>query len=200
MRPVVSAPCPCLVSCRRHQRIWVGVLTVALCAPFIAHSGEWKFGTSIGANLTATDNVFLAPAGQAQSDLVLGVTPSFSASLNAARLQVSATIAPTLYTYLQNQQADYAAGNLSATGTLEAAEKFFYIDGFAYTYSTFASPFATQPQSGASITSNRVQTAVVGLSPYIKSTTSSGISYLLRDDNTYTISDSSGLPNIYVNN
>src|SRR5215470_7057194 len=200
MRPAESAPCLRLASCRPVHRIWVCLLATSLCAPFLAHGGEWRFGTSIGANLTATDNVFLAPAGQETKDLVLGVTPSFSANLDAARLKVSATIAPTLYTYMQHSDFDYVAGNLNATASLEAAEKFFYIDGFAYSFSTFASPFATQPQSGASITNNRIQTAVVGLSPYIKSVTSSGISYLLRNDNTYSISDTSGLPNIYVNN
>ena len=201
MRPVVSAPCPCLVSYRRRQRILVCLLGVLfLRAPFHVHAGEWKFGASIGANLTATDNVFLAPAGQEQRDLVLGVVPSFSASLDAARLKVNVNLSPTLYTYMQNQQADYIAGAGSAVASLEAAEKFFYIDGFVQNYQTFISPFATQPESGASITNNRTQTTVLNLSPYIKSTTSSGVSYLFRDDNTWSTSDTAGLSNVYVNN
>ena len=57
---------------------------MSLYAPSLVHGGEWKFGTGVGADLTATNNVFLAPAGQETRDLVLGVTPSFSASLDAA--------------------------------------------------------------------------------------------------------------------
>src|SRR5207342_2426064 len=33
-------------------------------------AGEWKLGASIGAGVTLTDNVFLAPPGQQETDLV----------------------------------------------------------------------------------------------------------------------------------
>jgi uncharacterized protein (PEP-CTERM system associated) len=197
-------PAKCIVSLllllrrRRRDTICLNLILVGLCAPCAA--GEWKLGASIGAGLQLTDNVFLAPAGQQEADLVVNVTPSISATLDSARLKVRATFAPTLYAYVQNPGSDYVANNLSAFATLEAAEKFFYIDANALVAETYISPFASQPQSGASITSNRTQTTVLGLSPYIKSTTNSGISYLLRDDNTYSNGNSSVLANIYTNN
>ncbi len=196
-------PAKCIVSFvlllrRRRNAVWLHLILVGLCAPCAA--SEWKLGASISAGATLTDNVFLAPAGQQQADLVLNVTPAITANLDQARLKVQASFAPTLYKYVQNPTSDYLANNLNAAASLEAAEKFFYIDARALVAETYISPFATQPLSGASITNNRTQTTVLGLSPYIKSTAGSGLSYLLRDDNTYTNGNNSVQANIYTNN
>lgn len=200
MRP---AKCPVyllLLLCRRRNTVWLQLILISLFASSAAADTPWKFGASIGAGATLTDNVFLAPSGQQQSDLVLNVTPTLTASLDAARLKVQASFAPTLYTYVQNPGSDYVANNLSAFASLEAAEKFFWVDAFARVSETYISPFASQPQNGASITQNRTTTTVLGLSPYIKSTTSSGVSYLVRSDSTYSSSNTSGLANSYGQN
>jgi uncharacterized protein (PEP-CTERM system associated) len=199
MRPVKCIT-QLLPACTQRYRVWLQVMLICLCAPSAAPGAEWKFGTSISASGTLTDNVNLAPPGQQQSDFILGITPSIRADLDAARLKVHASLAPTLYTYVQNSQNDYLAGNLNAFASLEAAEKFFYIDASALVGESYLNPFRSQPENGGSITSNRIQTTTLGLSPYIKSTTSSGVSYLLRDDNTYSTSNYSGLANIYINN
>ena len=184
---------------RRRYRVWLQLL-ICLCAPGTILGAEWKLGASIGSQLTLTDNVFLAPSGHQESDLVLSVAPALTANLDAARLKVHASFAPTVYLYAQNPKSDYLSPNLDAFATLEAAEKFFYVEALARYTATYISPFASQPQNGASITNNRTETAVLGLNPYIKSTTSSGLSYLLRDENTFTTSKTSALANSYINN
>jgi uncharacterized protein (PEP-CTERM system associated) len=175
-------------------------------APNLVHGAEWKLGAAIGAGVTLTDNVNLAPSSSAQSDLIFNVTPSLTANLDGARLKVRASFAPTFYKYVETSQNDYVANNLNAFALLEAAEKFFYIEATAQILQTYVSPFATQPTNGTSVTNNRTQTTLLGLSPYIKSTTSSGISYLIRDDNNLTHNNAVyggnaalGVPNSYSN-
>ncbi len=200
MRPAKCTVYLLSLLCRRRNTVWLRLLLICLCAPTAAPCGEWKLGASIGVGLTLSDNIFLAPAGQQQTDLAVGVNPAIWANLDSARLKVHASFAPTLYAYVNNPTNDYVANNLNVFGTLEAAEKFFYIDANAQVGETYISPFATQPLNGASISNNRTQIAVLGVSPYIKSTTGSGLSYLLRDDNTWTASNSSGIANSYINN
>jgi len=140
-------------------------MAIYLSSVRVSLAAEWKLGAQVGVNGTLTNNVNLAPPGQQEADFVLGVTPILSANLDAPRLKVNAIAAPTFYKYVQDNQRDYVANNLNAFASLEAAEKFFYIDGLAQVQETYISPFATQPLNGASVTNNRVETTLLRLSP-----------------------------------
>lgn len=177
-------------------------LTAAFaCALVSAHShgADWKFATSIAGNATLSDNINLAPTGQEKTDLALSVSPSFSANLDGARLKVRANYTPTIYKYAQTSDNDYIANSLNAIANLEAVQEFLFVDAIAQVTQTFLSPFGPQPTDGANNTNNRSENRMLGLSPYIKHTTGSGITYVVRDDNTYTTSDSGSFNNIYAN-
>ncbi len=95
---------------------------------------------------------------------------------------------------------------VSLAGTLEAIEKFAYVDAQAYVSQTFQSPFGAQPGNLVNATQNRYTQQTYSVSPYIKGVLpSSGVSYQVRDDNYWTVAsnfggNSTSVPNTYSNN
>ena len=195
-----------LICLLRYRSLWdwlgawfqPSLAAAGIFAAGLAFGADWKFQSSIGANSTLTDNVGLTSSGQ-QTDLVTSISPSVSASLDGARLKVKAQYTPTINQYASTSQNNYIANYLNAMANLEAVEKFFYVDASASIFQSFLSPFAPQPTNTANATANRTQTTVLGVSPYIKSTTASGISYSLRDSNLYTTDNTSTANDTYFN-
>jgi len=177
------------------------VPSLALCgllASGSAVSADWKSTASISAYGTLTDNVDFSPVGR-RTDFITSITPTIATRLDGSRLKVQAQYSPTLNKYAVADEHDYVAQTLNASASLEAVEKFFYVDGTAQIAQTYISPFAPQPLNTTSATANRTQTTSLGLSPYIRSTTPSGVTYLLRDDNYYTSTNTSAISDSYLN-
>jgi uncharacterized protein (PEP-CTERM system associated) len=156
-----------------------------------------KVTAGISVSATATDNVNLAPPGQEQADFYFTITPRLGIQHEAPRFKFNASFAPSIVLYASNASNDQLYSNLSAIANLEAISNFFYIDASANTSQTFLSPFAPQPANIGTTTSNRVTTATFTVSPYIKGVTDSGISYSLRNTDTWTDTSSSAANNVY---
>lgn len=137
---------------------------------------------SLAGQATATDNVRLAPSGQRESDLSLQLTPGIRVTGRGARLQVSASYTPSAVAYAHSPDLNRFYNNLSANASLEAIEKFFYIDARATMTQQFLSPFGPKPQDIATSTSNRTEVRSYGISPYFRGQVAGGTSYLLRND------------------
>jgi uncharacterized protein (PEP-CTERM system associated) len=158
---------------------------------------DWKVTTGINVNATATDNVNLAPPGREEADFYFTITPRLGIQHEGPRLKLNAIFAPSVTFYAQHSENDNWANNFAAFANLEAIKNFFYIDASASVSQTFLSPFAPQPANIGTITANRVETGTVTLSPYIRGVTDSGISYDLRNTNTWTDTSSSATDNVY---
>ncbi len=108
--------------------------------------------------------------------------------------------------YANQTQNNSIAPNVNLSGSLEAIEKFAYIDATANLSTSFLSPFGPQPANLVNATSNRYTSQTYTVSPYIKGVLgSTNISYQVRDDNYWTASSSFGdssskVPNTYGNN
>ena len=74
----------------------------------------------------------------------------------------------------------------SLVGNLEILERIFFIEGAILASEQFLTPFGAQPADISNATQNRYTAANYRVSPYIKGTTSDGIRYELRNNNTWT--------------
>lgn len=157
--------------------------------------GQWNFSAGVSGTLTLTDNVELAPSGQQESDLVLGLSLPMGIRREGSRMKLEAEYIPTVYLYARNNESDDLQNNLRSLMSVEAVDDFFFVDAVANTYPTYISPLAPRPESGASITNNRTQQITLGFSPYIQRQTDRGWQYLFRNDNFWNTYTESGLSN-----
>lgn len=148
-----------------------------------ARPGKWNFSARAAAELTFTNNVALAPPGQEESDLILGLSLPLGVRRAGPRTLFLAEYIPTVYLYARNRESDYLQNNLRSFLSVEAVDDFFFVDAIANSYPTYVSPFLPRPGEGASISENRTQQTTLGFSPYIRHETPRGWSYLLRNDN-----------------
>jgi len=158
-----------------------------------ARGSDWKFGISGSTSATATDNATLAPKGQEKGDLILQVTPAFTASRAGARLKVNVSYAPSAIGYVDGTSNNRWVNTLAASGSLEAVENFFFIDARASISQQFLSPFGPTPTDLATATSNRSNVTSLGVSPYIRGHFgATGITYFARNDSNWTDASGSG--------
>jgi uncharacterized protein (PEP-CTERM system associated) len=165
---------------------------------------NWKISASGSATETYTSNVDFSPQGQAQSDWATSLTQTLGIRGEGSRLKVDGTLSVTEIFYVNQTQNNSIAPNVNLHGSLEAIEKFFWIDASANVNQTFLSPFGPQPTSLVNQTQNRYTQQTYTVSPYIKGQLGSNITYQVRDDSYWTIASNYGnnttaVPNTYSN-
>jgi uncharacterized protein (PEP-CTERM system associated) len=161
--------------------------------PVLAAASDWQFRAFGNAQLRLTNNVNLAPSGQTESEAVVTVTPGISAIREGARLKVSVNYAPSAVWYTQGTNSNTWYNTLSATGSLEAVEDFFFIDARASISQQFLSPFGPTPTDLAVPTANRSNVTSLGVSPWIRGVFGgTGITYFARNDSSWTSAGGSG--------
>jgi len=158
---------------------------------------DWAISIRTVESLTWTDNVFLAPAGQEKADMVLGLALPLGLRHDSARAKLWVDYTPTYYLYANSREFNNLQNNLHSLLTVAPVENFFFVDAIANMEQSYISPSGPRPVSGSSITDNRTQQTVLGLSPYIRRENDAGWSYLVRNDNfwtTYSGGDFNGVP------
>jgi uncharacterized protein (PEP-CTERM system associated) len=156
-------------------------------------AGGWSVQPSIDVRETYTDNAF-PDSTEAKSDFVTQVTPGIRIEGRTPRLTANFNYAPTVLFFARNNDANDVVNNLSAYANLEAVERFFFIEGSGYIAQSYVSPFAPRPTDIVNSTQNRLETRTATLSPYVRHE-GRDLEYELRNRNTWTSSDQSGLGN-----
>ena len=175
-----------------------GIGGVVATAPALAEN--WHFTASAGATETYTSNANYSVRELAQGDFVTSFTGGLAINGEGARLKLNGSINGTVTLYAGQTENNSFAPQVSLAGTLEAIEKFAYLEARATVSQTFISPFGAQPADLVNATQNRYTQQTYELSPYIQGVFgSSGVSYRVRDDNLWTVASSygnssSGLP------
>jgi len=188
---------------RALSRVLVGVG----CATSLSHAlgATWSHSENVSATETYTSNANYAPTEFARGDWVTSVAGSASFSGVGARLRVGGSVGASAILYASQNQSNSIAPTANVVASLEAIEKFAYVDAQASVTQTFASPFGPQPPSLVNATSNRYTQQTYSLSPYVKGVLgTTEISYLVRNDNYWTIASSFGasspnVPSTYSN-
>lgn len=194
-----------LASCIR--RTWL-VLFVG-CSGFLTATStlaeNWRFSASASAMETYTSNVNYAAQGGNDSDFATSVSATLGIHGEGARVKLNGSIAATGLLYARQTQNNSIAPTVNLSGSVEAIEKFLFVDATASVNTTFFSPFGPQPGNIVNATANRYISQTYGLNPYIQGQIpGTKITYQLRDDNTWTLASPFGdasveTPNTYLN-
>jgi len=182
------------------------IMAMGCLATVPALAENWRTGASASVTGTYTSNVDYAPQGQATGDFASTLSAGFNIHGEGARLKLNGSIGASMLLYASQTQNNSIAPNVNLSASLEAIEKFAFVDASANLSTSFLSPFGPQPASLVNATSNRYVSQTYAVSPYIKGVLgSTNISYQVRDDNYWTTASSFGnssstVPNTYGNN
>jgi len=159
---------------------------------------------AIAVRETYTTNANLAPSGREEWSFVTTLTPSIGVNGLGARARLSGNVAVQLQQYLGERDDGNVYPQVNLLGSVEAVERFFYVEGAINISQRYLSPFAPQPQGNIGDTNNRYNSYAYRVSPYIKGTFAGEGSYLLRNDSIWsnlgnTPSNVPGLSGSFVN-
>lgn len=169
----------------RHRLVpsCIGVAIVAAGAlpgaPCLAADG-WRVTPSVMVRETITDNVALQPDDAKRSDFISEVMPGIQIDRNRGRLRVHLNYQADAIIHSRESSASEFQNNLDATVNFEAVEKFLFVDLNANIAQEVLSPFGPRPPSSSNITSNRTESRMFQLSPFIKGQIPSFADYVLR--------------------
>ena len=189
--------------CPAGKFLAVAMGCMAATAPALA--ANWRTSANASVTGTYTSNVDYAPQGQTTDDFATTLSAGFNIHGEGARVRLNGSIAASWLLYAKETQNNSIAPSVSLTGTLEAIEKFAFVDASANVSTSFLSPFGPQPANLVNATSNRYTSQTYTVSPYIQGVLgSTNISYQVRDDNYWTVASSYGdssnkVPNTYAN-
>jgi uncharacterized protein (PEP-CTERM system associated) len=125
-----------------------------------------------------------------------GTSTALTGSVNfdgeGARVKLRGTVSATEVLYTGQGASNSFAPGASVFGSVEAIEKFFFVDATVNVTQTYASPFGPQPSGLAIPTANRYTAETYSVSPYIQGVLGSAVAYKVRDDNIWTSSQTYG--------
>jgi uncharacterized protein (PEP-CTERM system associated) len=136
--------------------------------------------------------VNLTPDEQRKGDWVNQFTPSLSFTEKSAHTQFNGSISLPVLLYARTSENNYVAPRVAVTGTVEALDRFLFVDASANVTQQYRSPFGALPNNLASATSNRYTAQSYTLSPYIRGLWPDGVDYELRDSNTWAVANGLG--------
>ena len=175
----------------------VAPLALTLILAANAADAKWVVSPEIGLRELYSDNPTLATTDR-RSDLITQITPAIRVDGSGARFKASLSYAPSAIFYAHHSSEDRVANNLQAFGTLEAAEKFLFVDVNGNISQGSISPLGAQPADITTISPNRVEARTYGVSPYVRGQAGSAFSYELRNRNTWTSTNSNALANVHA--
>ena len=155
--------------------------------------GGWLITPSISVLETYTDNVALAPSNRKESDFITSVTPGLRIEGKGARANLSLVYRRHELLYAGESDRNSSQNFLNATGSLEAIERWLFIDAGATITQQAISAFGSQPTVTENVSSNRVETSSYFISPYIRGRLGSAAEYNVRYRWTAASSDGNAL-------
>lgn len=182
----------------RTGKPWIAA-ALALAATTPAYAAGWLFTPQIGATETYTDNVRLAPNGQQQSDFVTEIRPKIQIRGTGARVKLNLDYELQEFLYARDSSHSRTQNALNGSGTVEAIEKFFFIDANAVISQQSISAFGPQPVSNANVSANSTETRLFSISPYIRGVLGGFASYEVRHNAIRTGADSGAITSSHSN-
>lgn len=132
-----------------------------------AHATDWQFTPSLGASVTLTDNISQS-SSDPQDGMIISVSPGFSLnSKGSRRVQASVNYNLSSVARFSDDNTTDLLHNLGAIGKAELIEDFLFVDGTASVSQSQISLFGS-PADAATNASNRANTAVYSIAPYVQ--------------------------------
>jgi uncharacterized protein (PEP-CTERM system associated) len=151
-----------------------------------AAAQTWRISAATGAEVTFTNNVNLAPPGARIADWVTQLTPSIAFDEAGAHSRLTGTVSVPVLLYARTSENNYVAPEAHVKGTLEAIDRFFFIDAAVNVSQQYQNPFGPQPATLVNATQNRYTAQAYTVSPYIKGEARDGVDYELRQTNIWS--------------
>jgi len=151
---------------------------------------------------TLTNNVNLSPSDSRQGDLVTQLTPGFTVHERSAHTRLDGSVAIPILLYARTgSENNTVYGEVNLTGTLEAIDKFFFIDAAVAVQQQYLTPLGAVPQGLTNATQNRYTTQSYSVSPFVRGVARGDVNYELRDNNYWTTLNNAptGLSGAYTN-
>ncbi len=134
--------------------------------PSLAHAVDWTVTPTVRLRESYTDNINLAPPGQAQSELSTDIAPGIAMTADAGqRLQLALSYA--LHQVLYQHRADRINHQLDASGHAEVLPDWLYLDARAGISLQNISGFGPRLVDPAQVTANSDTVRSHSLSPYL---------------------------------
>jgi uncharacterized protein (PEP-CTERM system associated) len=165
-------------------------------APFTGTAGQasgapagqpgWRVTPYVSVLETLTNNVFLAPKGQEEADLISQLTGGLRFYGNGPRVQLNGFAQASGLVYLRNSFNNTIYPQVGLLGRVEAIDDFFFVEAAANVSQTYFTPFGPQPPGLGNITNNIYTSSIYRVSPYIQGVIAGNLSYFLRNDNIWS--------------
>jgi uncharacterized protein (PEP-CTERM system associated) len=167
------------------------LIAFAVTACGAASAASWIVNPGVSLSGTYTDNVDLAPPGEARDDFVTQLTPSITFRGVGAHAVVAGTIALPMLAYARGTDENTNGSNnfypqASIVGNAEILDNLFFVDGSIYVTQPSASAFGSQSASLANVDANRYTAATYRVSPYLKGELPGNAQYELRNTSVFT--------------
>jgi len=155
----------------------------------------WSIVPRITVAETLTDNV--APAsGVKRSDQVTEISPGVRFDSDGARLKFHLDYQLRQLLYAQESGRKDTQNYLNSFGTLEAVEKWLFVDVTGVIAQQEVSPFNFQTASNVNVNPNRVETSSFRVSPYVRGKLGAAADYEVRYDRSTTQSNSASAADV----
>lgn len=190
MKPAVKAlRIPAVLAIGFGLPWFVSAAGAADAEPPLALKRAWTITPRLTVQENLTDNVTLTTAKS--RDLVSEITPGIRVVGQTARVKLMLDYSLRNLVYQRSNWNNQVQHNLNALGSLEAIEKFLFVDINGTIGQQAISAFGAQPTTGYQINNNITETSTFRLSPYIKGKLPGAADYEARYSRTETRSDSS---------
>ncbi|HMV57813.1 MAG TPA: TIGR03016 family PEP-CTERM system-associated outer membrane protein [Nitrospira sp.] len=129
---------------------------------------------------TWTDNISLAPSGAERSDWVTELSPGIHLRGAGGRIKYDVDYQRSEIFYAKSSSSRDRQNFLSAFGSIEAIENFFFVDINGRISQQTISALGVQPSSTTSASSNRTETRQFSIAPYVRGRMRDFAAYDLR--------------------
>lgn len=139
---------------------------VLLTLPGAAIPADWQVTPTLRLRESYTDNMNLAPSGQARSEFTTEVSPGVQVSTDSARLQLALSYSLQMVDY--TRQASRTNQVLDASGHAEVLPDWLFLDARSGISQHNVSAFGPQQIDPVQVTDNASTVHTTSISPYLR--------------------------------
>lgn len=150
------------------RAVSAAVAVLAAQAHGQAQAAEWKVSPGIGLRETYSDNIRLAPDGEARSELVTEIIPRLNFSGNSTRFRLNGYYALHYLNYQRDTSPSRTLHEASANAHADLIKDWLYFDGMLGISQQRISAFGAQSIDPINTADNRSEVRTYNLSPYLR--------------------------------
>lgn len=160
------------------------LMSLAVMAAAQEPPRSWRIDAEIKVGATATSNSGVSDVQQLGSDVIVDVAPKVAVKHESGRTKVDGDLQLNALLYAGSTQPSRVLPKGQLRFSIEALERWFYVDAQVVVDQTNSNPFAARGDGGSAL--NKVNTLQYRLSPYLQRSFTPTLSMLARIDLEWT--------------